>query len=66
MPVLILVDHVKTLVFKKYKEKILTPMQKLMLSAEVDKEAAEHVEDAEEDRHIEDASHPRKGNTVLA
>ena len=66
MPVLILVDCVETLVFKKYKEKIPTPMRKSMFSAEVDKEAAEHIEDAEEDCHIEDASHPRKGNIASA
>ena len=49
MPVLILVDRVETLVFKKYKEKIPTPMQKSMFSAEVDEEAVEHAEDVEED-----------------
>ena len=57
---------VETLVFKKYKEKIPTPMQKSMFSAEVDEEAVEHMEDAEEDRHVEDTSRPRKGNTALA
>ena len=72
MPVLILVNCVENLVFKKYKEKIPTPIQKSMFSAEVDEEAAEHAEDAEhtedaeEDRHVEDASRPRKGNTILA
>ena len=66
MLVLILVDRVETLVFKKYKEKIPTPMQRSMFSVEVDEEAAEHAEDMEEDQHIEDASHLKKGNIASA
>ena len=66
MPVLILVDRVETLIFKKYNEKIPTPMWRSMFSVEVDKEATEHAEDAEEDHHVEDTSHPRKGNIALA
>ena len=66
MLVLILVDHVETLIFKKYKEKIPTPMQRSMFSAEVDEEATEHAEDVEEDRHIEDTSHLKKGNIASA
>ena len=66
LPAPLLIDHVKTLVFKNSLERRPTPMWKSMSSAEVDEEAMEPAENAEGDPHIEDTSHPKKGNTASA